>query len=592
MATTVRRAGAILACTLAGLIAPRAADATPPAVLSILPAPQKVNVLASAVVQVNFDTPIDPATVNAITFRVFGRWSGPASGSYVVNSSSVTFTPDQPFFAGEWVTVSVSKGIENLAGEGLVKGYAWNFWIKTVGTLLDLEYIGRTTTRQGGETWIASYGAYAGDLDNDGWSDLTVINEQTDDVRVFMNGSGSFSAFTVEGLTTSDVPSPNEMGDFDNDGEIDLVVGNLSESSISLLFGDGTGDFPDGRKIAYTTAGGSSSHARGVGVVDLNGDGWDDIVTASRNTSNMSILINNGDGTFAAAVAKESGGNGETSIAIADANNDGRLDVFCGTFNSPHSIVVLLSDGNGGLTAQPPVGIGGRPWQIVAGDFNGDNNVDVAANNTYEGRMAVLYGNGLGGLASLGTYVTGTYPLAIDAGDIDGDGDLELVSSNYDSGTWTLYENRDGVFMNPRTLNSSSSGSCATLHDRDNDGDLDMTGIDEIDDWLYFFQNEPPVTAVKPAPVSVTLLQNHPNPFNPTTTIRFELTRPARVELSVFDARGALVTTLASGAYPAGATDIRWNGTDARGRRVGSGVYFYRLVSGSEVLTRKMVLLK
>ena len=591
MTTTLTRT-TILAVTLAGfLVNPQRAAAVPPHVASAFPLAQRVDAPANAVISVNFDDQIDAATVDSLTFRVFGRWSGPASGSVVVTVNNITFTPSEPFFAGEWVTVSLSKGIKATSGEALAKGYAWNFWIQTVGATLDLEYVGRISTREHNEA-VTSYGAYAGDLDNDGWGDLTVINETTNDARVFMNNAGTFSGFTVESLVDGNVPSPNEMGDFDNDGEIDLVVGNISSPKISLLFGDGTGDFPNGRKTSYTTAGGVTSNARGVGVVDLNGDGWDDIVTASRSINNMSIFLNNGDGTFAAAVAKESGGNGETSIAIADANNDGLLDVFCGTFNSPQAIIVLLSDGNGGLTAKPPVGCGGRAWQIVVGDFNGDGNVDIAANNTLENRMAVMVGDGLGGLAAPGYYGTGSYPLAIDAGDLDGDGDLELVSSNYDAGTWTLYENRNGIFMNPRTLNSSTSGSCATLHDRDNDGDLDMTGIDEIDDWIYFFQNEPPVTGVTPAVASVTLMQNHPNPFNPTTTIRFELTKSARVELLVFDVAGARVAELANGVYPAGTTDVNWNGTDLGGKRVSSGVYFYRLVSGTDVLTRKMVLLK
>ena len=91
---------------------------------------------------------------------------------------------------------------------------------------------------------------------------------------------------------------------------------------------------------------------------------------------------------------------------------------------------------------------------------------------------------------------------------------------------------------------------------------------------------------------SVTLFQNHPNPFNPTTTIRFELTKSSRVDLSIFDAAGARVAGLANSVYPAGTTDVNWNGTDAEGHRVSSGVYFYRLVSGTDVLTRKMVLLK
>ncbi len=153
MTTTVARTTAILAVTLAGLLAnPGRATAIPPHVSTAFPVAQRANISASAVISVNFDDAIDPTTVNEITFRVFGRWSGPASGSYVVTLNNITFTPSEPFFAGEWVTASLSKGIKSMSGEALAKGYAWNFWIKTVGTLLDLEYVGRISTREHNET--------------------------------------------------------------------------------------------------------------------------------------------------------------------------------------------------------------------------------------------------------------------------------------------------------------------------------------------------------------------------------------------------------------------------------------------------------
>jgi len=89
-----------------------------------------------------------------------------------------------------------------------------------------------------------------------------------------------------------------------------------------------------------------------------------------------------------------------------------------------------------------------------------------------------------------------------------------------------------------------------------------------------------------------TLAQNHPNPFNPSTAIRFELSREADVTLAVYDVSGAEVTRIAEGRYPAGSHEVRWNGVDARGNRAASGVYFYRLLSENTDLTRKMVLLK
>lgn len=586
---TMTGRSAVLWFTGALLAVPFIAAATPPQVNSIYPPSQRISVPANTVVQVAFTQDINPATVTSTSFKVYGRWSGPESGTLSVTGSLVTFTPTDPFFAGEWVTVSLSRGIQNTLGEGLTQGYAWNFWIKTGSAQLDLTYIGRITTRQGGETWVEPYGAYAGDLDNDGFSDLAVPCEQTSDVRVFMNSSGSFSSFTPISLVNGNTPSPNEGGDFDNDGEIDLVVGNVGNDQISLLFGNGTGAFPSARKTSYTAA----SQVRGVGILDLNGDGWDDIVTANRFGNNISIFINNGDGSFAPAVYQDTGLTSEYSIGIADANNDGLEDVFVGNFTSPYEVIVMLSNGDGTLTPQTPAASGGQAWQLVVGDFNNDGNVDAAVCNTNQNRMGVLYGDGTGALTAATTYSTGSFPIAIDAGDVDGDGDLELLVSNYGNGTWTLYENYLGTFVNPRTINASSAGSCAIFHDRDNDGDLDITGFDEVDDWIYFYQNSHPTTAVGPTTAaSVSLEQNYPNPFNPSTSIRFDLKQRAWLAISIYDATGAFVTTVASGVYPAGAGEVRWDGVDAAGNRVGSGVYFCRLASGDVVLTRKMVLLK
>jgi hypothetical protein len=560
-----------------------------PQVTAVQPVRERINTPATTAISVYFSEAIDPSTVTATSFRVFGRWSGPAAGSFSFAPFAVTFTPAEPFFAGERVTVVLSKAIRNTSSEPLANGYAWCFSIRTAATTLDLNYVGRITTRLEGEIATAPYGAYAGDLDNDGWSDLLVPCEVPGDARVFINdGAGGYSSFTVESLPGGSAPSPSEGSDFDMDGEIDVAIGNGTNNQVTVLIGDGTGGFP--ARTSYT----AGEFVRGVSVIDLNGDACDDIVTANRVDDNLSILMNNGDGTFAPAVAKETGGAGEYALAVGDANNDGLLDVFCGTYSSPSFIVVLVSDGAGNLTAGPLIPAGGRPWQLAAGDFNDDGNVDVASANSWQDNMGILYGDGAGGLSPVTTYPTGDFPHAIDAGDVDGDGDLDLISSNVGSADWTLYENQLGEFVNPRSLAASAAGSCAVLHDRDNDGDLDVTGVDEIDDWVYFFENgdslTTPVTPRPPAPV--TLFQNHPNPFNPGTTIRFDLTRAADVDLSIFDAGGRFVATVVRRRYAAGVYEVPWNGADARGAVQPSGVYFYRLTTGDFSEARKMVLLK
>ena len=93
-------------------------------------------------------------------------------------------------------------------------------------------------------------------------------------------------------------------------------------------------------------------------------------------------------------------------------------------------------------------------------------------------------------------------------------------------------------------------------------------------------------------PKAYRLLANVPNPFNPITTIRYELPHADHVRLEILDVSGRLVRTLVNGPVEAGNHAIEWRGEDARGRRVASGVYFYRLDSGSYVATRRMVLLK
>jgi hypothetical protein len=93
-------------------------------------------------------------------------------------------------------------------------------------------------------------------------------------------------------------------------------------------------------------------------------------------------------------------------------------------------------------------------------------------------------------------------------------------------------------------------------------------------------------------PTKTALHQNFPNPFNPTTVIRYELAKPGRVGLKIYDVRGALVRTLEDRSLPAGRYEAGWDGTDNRGSSVASGIYFYRLVTQGATLTRKMVLLK
>lgn len=96
-------------------------------------------------------------------------------------------------------------------------------------------------------------------------------------------------------------------------------------------------------------------------------------------------------------------------------------------------------------------------------------------------------------------------------------------------------------------------------------------------------------------PKAFLLAQNYPNPFNPSTTISYAIPEDngqVAVRLNVFNIRGQLVRTLVDQSQGPGTYNVNWDGADSRGRRIGSGVYFYRLVAADFVSTRKMVVLK
>jgi hypothetical protein len=104
---------------------------------------------------------------------------------------------------------------------------------------------------------------------------------------------------------------------------------------------------------------------------------------------------------------------------------------------------------------------------------------------------------------------------------------------------------------------------------------------------------DPTLTVENPqVPARFLVLQNAPNPFNPTTTIRFTLPEAGQVRVAVYDVRGALTRTLVDQAFLSGAHSVVWDGKDWLGRNVASGVYVYRLTTTQGVVTKRMTLLR
>ena len=207
---------------------------------------------------------------------------------------------------------------------------------------LDVVQTGKVPVRRSGEGWVQAYGAYAGDLDGDGYSDLAIPNERANDVRIFMNdGRGGYGDFTILKIPNGAVPSPNEGADFNRDGIIDFAVGNAGNDLVSVFIGRGGGQFDHSGNYS------ADRGVRGVCILDLDGDGAPDIATANnrgRGRGNVSVLVNDGTGKFAHTANYEDGARNEKTCATADVNNDGIMDLVVGAFEQVADLNLALGN--------------------------------------------------------------------------------------------------------------------------------------------------------------------------------------------------------------------------------------------------------
>lgn len=100
------------------------------------------------------------------------------------------------------------------------------------------------------------------------------------------------------------------------------------------------------------------------------------------------------------------------------------------------------------------------------------------------------------------------------------------------------------------------------------------------------------MTLVEDIPIELRVDAPFPNPFNPYTTIQYELTHNYNVEIAIFDVTGRRITVLRDDMMPAGVHEVTWNGKDTNGISVGNGVYLYRVRAGEFVRHGKMVLVR
>jgi hypothetical protein len=309
-----------------------------------------------------------------------------------------------------------------------------------------VSYVQGPTLQSGG---THPNGVVVADFDGDGQMDFAVSNFEQNSIAVFLNRrSGTFPSKTAPIITTVQLDSSSGLnvgglavGDFNEDGKADLVVGTIAGSQVSIvLLGNGDGTFRQQPAIA------NSFGFFRAQVADLDKDGHQDLVFAMNGA--VGIALGTGDGSFGAMTFLPSGSFPGTylGLAVADFNDDGKLDIAATDFGySLGTLVIYAGNGDGtfaDLTAVP-LNISSFPGSLASGDFNGDGKQDLLIG--FPGASAVIFGNGDGtfnqSFDSLKfTYISSssgfsTNSVNVLAADLTNSGKIDAVVADYDSGT-------------------------------------------------------------------------------------------------------------------------------------------------------------
>ena len=297
------------------------------------------------------------------------------------------------------------------------------------------------------------YAVAVGDFNGDGKTDLVVANDHSHNVSILLgNGSGDF------GLATNfDVgiqPHSVAVGDFNGDGKQDLAVPNTQGGTASILLGIGNGGF--GAATNFAVGGFSTS----VAVGDFNGDGEQDLAVANSATRDVSILLGTGTGTFSAAIDIEVGATPLNSVAVGDFNGDGKLDLA--VVDVGNGVSIHLGNGSGGFGTATKFAVGGfSPLAVVVGDFNGDGKQDLAVANSGSNNVSILLGNGSGAFGAAINFGVGNSPISVAVGDFNGDGKQDLATANIGSDDVSILLNtsRPTIAVNDVILTEGNSGT-------------------------------------------------------------------------------------------------------------------------------------
>ncbi|MCH7702486.1 MAG: VCBS repeat-containing protein, partial [Planctomycetes bacterium] len=286
------------------------------------------------------------------------------------------------------------------------------------------------------------------DVDADGSMDLAVTNPGADTVSIlFNNGSDELDnwAGLSEPIAVKVGASPVALtaGDLDGDGDLDLATANSASSDVTLLLNGGDGKFTSVKGPAV------GSSPRSIAAGDFDGDGDLDLAVANQGDNSISILFNLGNAVYVLSAAVASG-SGPTQVIVDDFDSDGDLDLAVANIFS-NDVLLLINDGSGTFAPGDLLGVGDVPGSLASGDLDGDGDLDLVTANESSNDVSVLLNQGDGSFAQAVQIWTSPSPRSVVTADLDQDGDLDLALTNLDVGMVSILWN-DGSGSFPTRL--------------------------------------------------------------------------------------------------------------------------------------------